>query len=51
MKKLLKTMMLMAAAVPGLAQDQNNQTGQAAQSANLVMSNAIEITFSGTGSG
>lgn len=39
----------MAAAVPGLAQDQNNQTGQAAQSANLVMSNAIEITFSGTG--
>lgn len=42
-------MILMAAAIPGLAQDQNNQTSQAAQSARLVMSNAIEITFSGTG--
>ncbi len=49
MKKIINILILVAAALPGLAQDQSNQEEQAIQTANLVMSDAIEITFAGTG--
>lgn len=49
MKKIVLIILLLAITVPVLAQNQNNQQQQAQQRAKLVMSNAIEITFAGTG--
>lgn len=48
MKKITLILLLVAAAVA--VQAQNNEQGSATQSANLVMSNAIEITFNSNGS-
>lgn len=49
MKKIIVLISAAFIATTSLAQDQSNQVGTARQTSKLVMSNAIEITFSSTG--
>lgn len=48
MKKVIYILILLAATIPGLAQDQADQQQSASQNTALLMSNAIEITFAAT---
>lgn len=50
MKRIITTILLASALVHASAQNQANDVEQARQSARLVMSNAIDITFSATNS-
>src|SRR5690606_9334352 len=47
--KKIRLILLLAAGAVNIASGQDNEAGSASQSANLVMSNAIDITFNSNG--